>query len=164
MLNLGQVNALERHEFTRVFAPLFEHSPWIAARTAGQRPFSDREDFFGALCDTVMKGNDDEKLCLIQAHPDLIGNAVLTAESGREQASAGLGDISPEERVQFQKYNALYKEQFGFPFIICARLNKKESILEAFPRRLNNPKAQEIDTALKEIFKIADLRLKDLVE
>jgi 2-oxo-4-hydroxy-4-carboxy-5-ureidoimidazoline decarboxylase len=164
MLKVDQVNALERHEFTSRCAPLFEHSPWIAARTAGKRPFADRADFFAALCDTVMKSNDEEKLCLIRAHPDLVGNAVLTAESGREQATAGLGDISVDERAQFQKFNSLYKERFGFPFVICARLNKKEAILEAFPRRLANSKAQEIDTALKEIFKIADLRLKDLVE
>ncbi len=164
MLNIDKVNTLERHEFTRVFAPLFEHSPWIAARTAGKRPFNDRADFLAALCDTVMKANDEEKLCLIRAHPDLVGDAILTAESGREQASAGLGNISPEERGEFQKYNSLYKERFGFPFVICARLNKKEAILEAFPRRLANSQAQEMDTALKEIFKIADLRLKDLVE
>lgn len=164
MLKVDKVNALERHEFTRVFAPLFEHSPWIAARTAGKRPFKDRADFLAALCDTVMKATDEEKLCLIRAHPDLVGNAILTPESGREQAGAGLGDISTEERAQFQKYNSLYKVQFGFPFVICARLNKKETMLEAFPRRLANSQVQEMDTALKEIFKIADLRLKDLVE
>ncbi len=164
MLNLDQVNALERHEFTRVFASLFEHSPWIAARTAGKRPFDDRADFLAALCDTVMKANDEEKLCLIRAHPDLVGNAVLTAESTREQDTAGLGDLSPEERAQFQKYNSIYRERFGFPFVICARLNKKEAILDAFPRRLANSMAEEMDTALKEILKIADLRLKDMVE
>jgi 2-oxo-4-hydroxy-4-carboxy-5-ureidoimidazoline decarboxylase len=164
MLNLSQVNAFERHEFTRVFAPLFEHSPWIAARAAARRPFSDRGDFFAALCDTVMKANEEEKLGLIRAHPDLVGHALLTPESGREQASAGLGEISPEERQQFREFNARYKERFGFPFVICARLNKKEAILEAFPRRLANAQEQEIETALSEIFKIADLRLRDLVE
>jgi 2-oxo-4-hydroxy-4-carboxy-5-ureidoimidazoline decarboxylase len=164
MLNLGQVNALERHDFTRVFAPLFEHSPWVAARTADRRPFQDRAEFLAALCDTVMKANDHEKLCLIRAHPDLVGNAVLTPESGREQVSAGLGALSPAERKQFEEYNTLYRERFGFPFVICARLNKKEAILEAFPRRLANSREQEIETALSEIFKIADLRLKDLVQ
>ena len=164
MLNLNQVNALERHEFTRVFASLFEHSPWIAARTSGKRPFDDRANFLAALCDTIMKANDEEKLCLIGAHPDLVGNAVLTAESDREQTSAGLVDLSPEERVQFQNSNSLYRERFGFPFVICARLNKKEAILQAFPRRLENSTAEEMDTALKEIFKIAELRLKDMVE
>ncbi len=164
MLNVEQVNRLERHEFTNAFSALFEHSPWVAARTEEKRPFRDRAEFLAALCDTVMKASDDEKLCLIRAHPDLVGNAVLTSESTAEQKSAGLGEVSPAEREQFQRYNSLYKERFGFPFIICARLNKKAAILEAFPRRLENSRPEEIQTALNEIFKIADLRLKDLVE
>ena len=164
MLNVEEVNALERHEFTRIMAPLFEHSPWIAARTAAKRPFRDRNELFAALCETVMKASHDEKLCLIRAHPDLVGRATLTKESETEQASAGLGLVSEAERRQFNEYNSLYKERFGFPFVICARLNKKEAILKAFPERLKNSREQEVETALGEIFKIADLRLKDLVE
>jgi 2-oxo-4-hydroxy-4-carboxy-5-ureidoimidazoline decarboxylase len=164
MLNVGEVNTLERHEFTRIMAPLFEHSPWIAARTAAKRPFQDRGEFFAALCETVMKASTDEKLCLIRAHPDLVGRATLTRESQGEQASAGMGDLSEAERRQFDQYNSLYKERFGFPFVICARLNKKEAILKAFPERLKNSREQEVETALAEIFKIADLRLRDLVE
>jgi 2-oxo-4-hydroxy-4-carboxy-5-ureidoimidazoline decarboxylase len=164
MLNVAQINALERHEFTSTFAPIFEHSPWIAARTAAKRPFKDRAEFFGALCDTVMKASQDEKLCLIRAHPDLVGNAVLTSASQQEQATAGLGDLTAAERKQFQDYNAPYQKQFGFPFVICARLNKKDAILQAFPVRLRNSREKEMETALAEIFKIADLRLKDVVE
>ncbi|HJT80755.1 MAG TPA: 2-oxo-4-hydroxy-4-carboxy-5-ureidoimidazoline decarboxylase, partial [Chthoniobacterales bacterium] len=159
-----EVNGLERHEFTNIFARLFEHSPWIAARTAGKRPFANRAEFFAALRDTVMKARDDEKLCLIRAHPDLVGNATLTRESTHEQASAGLGNLTDDEVAQFQSFNREYKERFGFPFVICARENKKEAILAAFPHRLSNSRPVEIDTALREIFKIAELRLKDLVE
>ena len=164
MLNVARINQLERHDFTNRLAPLFEHSPWIAARTAVKRPFADRADLFSALCDTVMKASTDEKLCLIKAHPDLVGNAALTDESKDEQASAGLGQLTAEERKQFAEYNALYKERFGFPFVICARLNKKDAMLEAFPVRLRNSREKEMETALSEIFKIAELRLKDLVE
>ena len=164
MLNIDEVNGLERHEFTNTFARLFEHSPWIAARTAGKRPFANRAEFFAALQDTVMKARDDEKLCLIRAHPDLVGNATLTRESTQEQAAAGLGNLSADEVAQFQRFNTDYKERFGFPFVICARENKKEAILSAFPRRLNNSRPAEIEAALREIFKIADLRLKDLVK
>jgi len=163
MLKVEEVNALERHRFTDIFAPVFEHSPWIAARTAAKRPFRDRGEFLAALCETVMKANNDEKLCLIRAHPDLVGREVLTSESQQEQASAGLGQLSAAEAAQFRKYNDDYREKFGFPFIICARLNKKEAILEAFPRRLANSREKEIETALAEIFKIAELRLQDLV-
>jgi 2-oxo-4-hydroxy-4-carboxy-5-ureidoimidazoline decarboxylase len=111
-----------------------------------------------------MKANNDEKLCLIRAHPDLVGRELLTAESQREQTSAGLGELSPEEVDRFRRYNGEYREKFDFPFVICARLNKKEAILEAFPVRLQNSREKEIETALGEIFKIAELRLHDLVK
>jgi 2-oxo-4-hydroxy-4-carboxy-5-ureidoimidazoline decarboxylase len=162
MLKVEEVNALERHKFTEKFALLFEHSPWIAARTAGKRPFRDGNEFFAALCETVMKASNDEKLCLIRAHPDLVGREGLTRESQSEQKSAGLGQLSPAEIERFRDDNKRYREKFGFPFVICARLNKKETILKAFPVRLQNSREKEIETALGEIFKIAELRLKDL--
>src|SRR5438067_4543858 len=143
MLNVEQINALERHEFTNHFARVFEHSPWIAARPAAKRPFQNRAELFAALCETVMKATHEEKLSLIRAHPDLVGEASLTDESQREQARAGLLDLSPAERKQFQEYNTLYKERFGFPFVICARLNKKDAILEAFPIRLHHSREKE---------------------
>ncbi len=164
MLNVEYINPLERHEFTNLLAPVFEHSPWIAARTAAKRPFRNRAELFAALCETVMKASHDEKLCLIRAHPDLVGNAILTDESQREQNKAGLGNLTPAEVRQFQEYNASYKERFEFPFVICARLNKKEAILEAFPIRLHHSREKEMEIALAEIFKIADLRVQDLVE
>jgi 2-oxo-4-hydroxy-4-carboxy-5-ureidoimidazoline decarboxylase len=73
-----------------------------------------------------------------------------------------LGNLTPEEVALFQQNNAAYKEKFGFPFVICARLNKKEAILNGFNVRLHNSREQEIQAALTEIFKIAELRLRDL--
>lgn len=163
MLNVEQLNALDRPEFVGTLAPVFEHSPWIAARTESKRPFANRAELHAALCDSVMKASDDEKLSLIRAHPDLVGNASLTPESQGEQAAAGLGTLLPDEVAQFQEYNAAYREKFGFPFVICARENKKDAILSAFPQRLTNAPGQEIETALGEIFKIAELRLRDLI-
>jgi OHCU decarboxylase len=88
----------------------------------------------------------------------------LTAESTNEQRAAGLSDLSTEERQQFRDYNAAYWKKFGFPFVICARENKKEAILAAFPRRLAGTDDDEIQAALTEIGKIARLRLFDAVE
>ncbi len=164
MPKLAELNALDRAEFTRIVAPVFEHSPWVAARTCGQRPFPSRESLHAALVATVQAASDEEKLCLIRAHPDLIGDGDLTAASKTEQASAGLDNASSEDVKQFRESNRQYRERFGFPFVICARLNKKEAIASAFPVRLRNSRAQEIEIALQEIFKIADLRLRDLVE
>ena len=164
MVKVNELNSLTRGKFTSALSGIFEHSPWVAERTADKRPFANRGELHAALCETVMKASDDEKLSLIRAHPDLVGRDLLTPESQSEQARAGLADLSPNEIERFREYNARYRERFGFPFVICARVNKKKAILDAFPVRLQNSSEQEIETALREIFKIAELRLEDAVE
>lgn len=163
MPKLAELNAMDRVEFVRVVGPVFEHSPWVAARTENQRPFDSPHALHAALVATVARATDDEKLALIRAHPDLIGGGDLTAASEAEQASAGLADATAEEAKQFREFNRQYRERFGFPFVICARLNKKEAIAQAFPVRLRNSREQEMQTALQEIAKIAKFRLEDLV-
>jgi 2-oxo-4-hydroxy-4-carboxy-5-ureidoimidazoline decarboxylase len=163
MLKVTELNTIEPREFARLLAPVFEHSPWIAARAVERRPFANAEELYTALCETVLKASAEEKLSLIRAHPDLVGREVLTPESKSEQTSAGLGHLSPSEIESFREYNSRYKERFGFPFVICARLNKRQAMLDAFPIRLQNSREQEMETALREIFNIAELRLRDLV-
>ena len=164
---LAKLNALAQPEFVSVVGPVFEHSPWIAERAARQRPFADFAALQHALCETVRKSGEEKQLALIRAHPDLVGRAAvagtLTRESTGEQASAGLNQLSPEEIARFQKNNAAYQAKFGFPFVICARLNQKQAILAGFDQRLQNSRVQEIQAALAEIFKIAEFRLRDLV-
>ena len=167
MITLTQLNAFSRDEFVRVVGPVFEHSPWIAEVTWHLRPFAGVEQLHVALCRTVEQAGETKQVQLIQAHPDLVGRAALagtlTPESNREQVSAGLGQLTSEEIILFPKNNTAYREKFGFPFVICARLNKKEAILKGFETRLKNNRQQEIKTALEEIGKIAKLRLLDLV-
>ena len=167
-MTLSQLNSLSREEFIRIVGPVFEHSPWIAEVTWPQRPFASVEELHRALCQTVTDASEAQHLALIRAHPDLVGKLALagqlTKESTSEQAGAGLGNLKPEEVALFQQNNAAYKEKFGFPFVICARLNKKEAILNGFKVRLQNSRAQEIQAALVEIFKIAELRLRDLTQ
>lgn len=162
-MNLATVNALEPGEFVRVVGPVFEHSPWIAEAVAGRRPFGGVGELWEAMCTQVRDASAERQLALIRAHPDLVGRAVLTAESQGEQTAAGLTDLAPEEVALFDKYNAEYRERFGFPFVICARLNKKDAILTAFPVRLQHTAEQERVAALAEIYKIARLRLDDLI-
>ncbi len=165
---IGRINTLSGKEFARIFGPVFEHSPWIAEMTWAKRPFSGLDELHRGLCETVMTAGEEKQLALIRAHPDLVGTAALagalTPASNAEQAGAGLNRLTPEEVATFQKFNRAYRDKFGFPFVICARLNKKEAILNGFRVRLNNSRDQEIRTALEEIFKIARLRLEDIVE
>ena len=167
-MTLAQLNSFPRNEFVRIVGPVFEHSPWIAEATWAKRPFASVEALHAALCETVQTAGEEKQLALIRAHPDLVGKLAsagqLTKESIGEQASAGLDRLSPEEVALFQSNNAAYQAKFGFPFVICARLNKKEAILNGFKVRRQNSRDQEIKTALEEIGKIAYLRLQDIVQ
>lgn len=166
-ISLQSLNTLDRAGFVAICGRFFEHSPWIADRTWPTRPWASREALHAAMCATLSVARLDEKIALIAAHPDLVGKAALagqlTAESTREQAAAGLGTLTADEVTLFQKYNSQYREKFAFPFVICARENKKAAILKAFPIRLNNSRVQEVETAIKEIEKIAKLRLFDAI-
>ena len=164
---LTEINRLLLADFVRIIGPVFENSPWIAAATWAQNPFANVERLHEALCATAKNSGVEKQFALIRAHPDLVGKlalvGALTRESTGEQAGAGLAKLSPDEVALFQKNNAAYQKKFGFPFIICARLNKKEAILAGFQLRLQHSQAEEIQTALGEIFKIAGLRLRDLI-
>jgi allantoate deiminase len=164
---LRQLNAMPREAFVAAVGHCFEHSPWIAERGAGGRPFASLSDLHEKLIGVVRGATPEEQLGLIRAHPDLVGRLAregrLTRESSAEQSAAGLTALSTEEVDAFERHNAAYREKFGFPFVICARENRKEAILAAFPRRLKNSREQEIATALDEIYKIARLRLADAV-
>ena len=166
-ITLSDLNARDQAGFVAVCGPLFEHSPWIAERTWASRPFESLNALHGALVATLQAARPEEQLALIAAHPDLVGRLAregrLTSESTAEQRAAGLAGLTADEIAAFDGYNAAYREKFGFPLVICARENRKEAILAAFPIRLAHTRDQESATALGEIAKIARLRLLDAV-
>ena len=167
MITLQELNALGESEFVTLVGPVFEGSPWVAERTWPTRPFEGIDDLRDSLCQRVYEANEEEKLDLIRAHPDLAGRAAregaLTPESTAEQAGAGLDRLADEEFAPFSRMDEDYRARFGFPFVICVGENTKESILASFAARLENDREREVETALVEVCKIARLRLCDLV-
>lgn len=167
-MTFADINALSVPGFVAALGPLFEHSPWVAAEAAGRRPFRDPEHLHAELCAAMRRAPRERRLALIRAHPDLAGRLArsggLTAASAGEQSAAGLDRLTAGEAEEFQALNAAYRERFGFPFVICARLSDRTAIREAMKRRLANPEDVEFETALAEIEKIAALRLRDLLE
>ena len=159
------INELDQAAFVERFGSLFEHSPWVAEAAFRDRPFADREELYEALVAAMYAAPMERKLALIRAHPDLAGKAAiegtLTDSSTREQASAGLDRLTPDEYEAFTSTNTAYRERFGFPFVVCAREHTKESILRVASERLANTEDEEIRVALEEIAKIARLRLED---
>ncbi|HUC85636.1 MAG TPA: 2-oxo-4-hydroxy-4-carboxy-5-ureidoimidazoline decarboxylase, partial [Candidatus Acidoferrales bacterium] len=131
-MTVSELNQLDLPKFVGVLGPVFERSPWIAEASWSLKPFVGLEDLLRALCGIVRQAGPEKQLALIRAHPDLAGRlalaGTLTPESSREQTSAGLDELSPVELDLFKKNNAAYQARFGFPFVICARLNKKAVI------------------------------------
>ncbi len=168
MPTLSALNAADRAGFTATLGHLFEHSPWVADETWPRRPFRDAAHLHAELCATMRGADRVRQLAIIRAHPDLAGRLArqnqLTAESTREQASAGLNRLSDAELARFQELNGAYVARFGFPFVICARLNAKDAILAAMEARSGGDPEGEFATALGEIEKIARLRLDDLLK
>jgi len=149
---------------------LYEHTPWIAEQALTGRPFRSLADLKHAMAQQLRAASRDAQLALIRAHPELAGKAMqaesLTAESTNEQKTAGLTRCTPEELAQLAGLNAEYARRFDFPFILAVRgprgtgLSRKE-ILSTFERRLLNHPDFELQEALRQIHRIAELRLND---
>lgn len=158
--------AADREAFVARYGGLFEHSPWVAEAAYERGPFASREELLSALTDAMRAAPLERRVALIRAHPDLAGKAAIegrvTANSAREQGSAGLDRLTPDEHEVFTRANTAYRERFGFPFVICVREHDKESIIASARARLENDPGTEVEVALGEIAKIARLRLEDL--
>ena len=164
-VTIAQLNALDADAFVAAVGSAFEHSPWIARAAWERRPFESIGALHRAMTGVVEQAPLEQRIALIAAHPDLAGRVAregrLTAASTREQRSAGLDQLTPDEIARFETLNGAYRQRFGFPFVICAREHTKQSILSALEKRAGNDREGEIRTAIGEISKIARLRLME---
>jgi 2-oxo-4-hydroxy-4-carboxy-5-ureidoimidazoline decarboxylase len=164
---LSDLNAASKDHFVTALGNIFEYSPWIAEQVAATRPFAGVNALFAAMKQVVDNAPAERRLALIRVHPDLASKtqraAGLTAESNAEQSSVGLDRLSDAEFDAFERVNNAYRAKFGFPYIVCARRQTRDSILRDFERRLPNDVTTETQTSIGEICRIAALRLDQLV-
>ncbi|MFE1572134.1 2-oxo-4-hydroxy-4-carboxy-5-ureidoimidazoline decarboxylase [Comamonas odontotermitis] len=169
-LTLEQLNSATSEEALVMLDGLYEHSPWIAEAALAQRPFRSLAQIKYAMVQALAASSDQKKLDLIRAHPELAGKAMetntLTAESTNEQSKAGLTNCTPDELAHIRQLNADYQARFGFPPVLAVRGPRglglpKAEIIATFERRLHNHPAFERDEALRNIHRIAEIRLND---
>jgi N-carbamoyl-L-amino-acid hydrolase len=170
MLTLEALNAAAPEAFGELLAGIYEHSPWVASAAEPHRPFASLAQLKRVLFEAVAAASRDDRLALLRAHPELAGKAMvakrLTPESTHEQGRAGLAQCTAEELATLQRRNAAYQEKFGFPFILAVRGPRgdglaKAQILSTFARRLENHPDFEFEEALRNVHRIAELRLDD---
>jgi N-carbamoyl-L-amino-acid hydrolase len=167
---LDQLNHASLEAAAAMLDGLYEHSPWIARETLAQRPIQSLAQLKYAMTQVLAHAPAAAQLALIRAHPELAGKAMvdksLTVESTNEQSKAGLTHCTEQEFAHIQQLNRDYNAKFGFPFILAVRgprgtgLSKRE-ITATFERRLQGHPDFELQECLRNIHRIAEIRLND---
>ncbi|MCA3217163.1 MAG: 2-oxo-4-hydroxy-4-carboxy-5-ureidoimidazoline decarboxylase [Burkholderiales bacterium] len=172
-LTLAELNAASPAQFAALLAGTYEHSPWVVEGAADRRPFSSLAALRRALVEVVRGAGRERQLALLRAHPELAGKAMvaqtLTAESTHEQGRAGLTDCTPAEFARLQELNAAYNAKFGWPFILAVRGPRgtglsRQQIIATFARRLEHHPDVEFAECLRNVHRVAELRLNDKFE
>ena len=172
MTTLSELNQLDAPGFAARLSGMYEHSPWIPERAAQARPFATLAALKVALQEVVARASRDEQLGLLRAHPELAGRAAiageLTQESTGEQAKSGLDRCSAQEFATLQRLNEEYNAKFGFPFILAVKGPTgeglaREQVIATFARRLRNRPQDEMAECLRQVHRIAEMRLNDLL-
>jgi N-carbamoyl-L-amino-acid hydrolase len=169
-ISLEQLNSAPVTEALQLLDGLYEHSPWIAEAALAQRPFQSVHQLKYIMTQVLAAAPRESQVALIRAHPELAGKAMvsqsLTTESTNEQSKAGLTHCSAEEFAKLQMLNADYNAKFGWPFILAVRgargtgLSRAE-IIATFERRLGGHPDFELQECLRNIHRIAEIRLND---
>ena len=170
LLTLENLNNALREEALKLLDGLYEHSPWVAEKAPDARPFRSLAHLKYEMAQVVERADPQTQIDLIRAHPELAGKAMvsngLTAESTSEQGRAGLAHCTAQEFATQQQLNAAYHAKFGFPFILAVRGPRssglsRQQIIAAFTRRLQNHPDFELQECLRNIHRVAELRLAD---
>lgn len=167
MTPLSAINALGEGAFVQLLGGIFEHSPWVARRAYTRRPYASRAALHAAMVEIVERATRSEQLALLNAHPELAGKetraGTLTASSSAEQSSAGLHTLASSVAARVGQLNRDYRAKFGFPFIIAVRDYDRDGMLAEFERRLGQDIEAEFATCLRQVCRIAAIRLESTV-
>ncbi len=168
MIAIAALNDLPREDFVTLLGEIYEHAPWVAEAAAGQRPFASRAALHAAMEAAVAGAGEERQLTLLRAHPELAGRAALrgelTTHSTSEQRGSGLLEAPASSVERMQALNRAYAETFGFPFIIAVKGLDRDTILARLEERLHHTQEVERAEALRQVGRIAALRLGALVE
>ena len=158
---------MEQEKFIKHYGSLYDNSPHIALAIYESHRLDTLSplEILSLMKDYVTKMDHESKMRLILEHPELgIKKGLqnnLTAHSKKEQNRAGLDSLSGSDFNLLSSLNKEYMNKFKFPFIIAVSGLNKEEVFRNIQVRLQNTVEKEFNTALEEIHKIAEIRLKN---
>ena len=164
MDSIDKFNKLSKTEFISIFGNIFEKTEWIAERCYESKPYNNPDELVSKMMKIFENSEKEKHLEILNSHPDLAVEKRLTENSKNEQKNASLNQCNDKEFVEFKNLNEEYKKKFGFPFIIAVKGKNKEEILNSFRQRITNNINLEFEEAKKQVKKIANFRLSEIIK
>ena len=169
-ITLERINRAPLTEALALLDGVYENSPWVAEKVLAARPFRSLAHLKHEMTLVLDAASKQAQIELVRAHPELAGQAMfsqsLTGASAHEQSTAGLTQCTADELARLEKLNQDYNKKFGFPFVLAVRGPRgtgltKQQIISTFERRVRNHPELELRECLRNIHRVAEIRLND---
>jgi 2-oxo-4-hydroxy-4-carboxy-5-ureidoimidazoline decarboxylase len=164
LMDLATFNAAPEREVTEQLLACCDVGTW-ARSVVTARPYATVDDLFATAGRASRQLGPDDIDRALAAHPRIgdraAGGTRRAAWSRQEQSGVGTDE---QTRVALVEGNREYEERFGRVFLICATGLGAGEILQSLRRRLGNDDRTEAAEVLDELGKIAQVRLRKVVE
>jgi OHCU decarboxylase len=163
-LTFHRLNTLDCQSFVGAVGWVVEHSDWVAERAWRRRPFRNVEELHAAMTAELFEADAAAQASVLRAHPDLGSRVQMSSASTGEQSRAGLDRVDAADLTTLRDLNEAYQSKFGFPFLLAVKGATIRDILDALHRRLGSSREDEFGEALRQVSKIARLRLSEMFD
>jgi allantoicase len=160
---LSSLNQMEEDEARALLASFCGASEFVERMLRG-RPYLTARELFMMARRVFFSLDEAQWLEAFAAHPRLGQNHAAPAQTARSAAwsrgeQESLAHSDDAVREQLLLLNETYAQKFGFIFILCATGLPPREVLAALERRIERPRAVEIEAAASEQVRITELRI-----
>ena len=97
MNSVDKVNKLSKSDFVSIFGNVFEKTTWIAEKVFTFKPFENYEELSNKFLNIFENEREENHLKILNSHPDLAIEKIMTIDSKKEQIGAQLNQCTKEE-------------------------------------------------------------------
>ncbi len=159
-MTIEELNSIPAARLRDILLECCGSTAW-AARMALKRPFRSASELLSAADEVWWALGDEDWLEAFSGHPQIGDRKNIGKWSSEEQR--GMDNAATETAKAMQELNRIYKQKFGWIFVVCATGKTAEEMRELLKQRLANNRVDEIRIAAGEQAKIARLRLEKLL-
>lgn len=168
MRDIAWLNELDPEEARTELLKCCGATRW-AETIERHRPYASLEQLLAKANDVWWSLNETDWLEAFRSHPKIGERKAANAVSAQSQQwsaqeQQGVQNAAQETTDKLAQLNLDYEKKFGFIFIVCATGKSSDEILALLEQRLPNDASTELPIAAGEQAKIAELRLRKLVD